>query len=65
VAVLEVVAREEIIEDLIAELDDPLSIVEMIRTGVVAMGRGTRVHDTQYQANGVGGTNGNTRHNGI
>jgi acetolactate synthase-1/3 small subunit len=65
VAVLEVVGREEIIEDLIAELDDPLTIIEMIRTGVVAMGRGTRVHDTQYQANGVNGSNGNMRHNGI
>lgn len=63
-AVLEVVARAEIIEDLIAELGDPLSIVEMIRTGVVAMGRGTRVHDTQYQANGSSGSNGNIRTNG-
>jgi acetolactate synthase I/III small subunit len=57
VAVLELVARGEIIEDLIAELN-PLGIVEMIRTGVVAMGRGTRVHDTQYKSNGASRTNG-------
>ena len=65
VAVLEVVAREQIIEDLIAELGEPLSIVEMIRTGVVAMGRGTRVHDTQYQASGTNGANGKVRTNGF
>lgn len=61
VAILEIAAREEIIEDLIVELG-PLGIVEMIRTGIVAMGRGTRVHDTQFQS--PNGSNGSSRTNG-
>jgi acetolactate synthase-1/3 small subunit len=48
VAILEIAAREDIIEDLIKELE-PLGIVEMVRTGVVAMGRGVRILDTQYE----------------
>jgi acetolactate synthase-1/3 small subunit len=48
VAILEIAAHESIIEALIHELE-PLGIVEMVRTGVVAMGRGVRILDTQYE----------------
>jgi len=48
VAILEIAAQEDIIEALIHELE-PLGIVEMVRTGVVAMGRGVRILDTQYE----------------
>ena len=33
---------------MIGELE-PLGIVELVRTGVVAMGRGIRILDTQYE----------------
>jgi acetolactate synthase I/III small subunit len=48
VAILEIAAHEDIIESLIHELE-PLGIVEMVRTGVVAMGRGVRILDTAYE----------------
>jgi acetolactate synthase I/III small subunit len=48
VAVIEIAAQEDVVEQMIAELA-PIGIVEMVRTGVVAMGRGTRIHDTQYE----------------
>jgi len=48
VAVLEIVAHEDVIEDMLAELH-PIGIVEMVRTGIVAMGRGTRIQDTHYE----------------
>ncbi len=44
VAILEISAAIYVIEQLIEELR-PLGIVEMVRTGVVAMGRGIRIHD--------------------
>lgn len=44
VAILEIAATTHLIEQLIDELR-PLGIVEMVRTGVVAMGRGIRIHD--------------------
>lgn len=44
VAILEIAAAIDIIEELIDELR-PIGIVEMVRTGVVAMGRGIRIHD--------------------
>lgn len=47
VAILEVVAEEAMVEEVIEALQ-PVGIVEMVRTGVVAMGRGTRIQDTQY-----------------
>jgi acetolactate synthase I/III small subunit len=47
-AILEISAQEEVVEGLIKELE-PIGIVEMVRTGVVAMGRGTRILDTQYE----------------
>ncbi len=48
VAILELVAQENIVEEMIDELR-PVGIVELVRTGVVAMGRGTRIQDTQYE----------------
>lgn len=47
VAIVELTAPEEVIDQLLAELE-PLGIVEMVRTGVVAMGRGSRILDTSY-----------------
>jgi acetolactate synthase-1/3 small subunit len=48
VAILEIAAQENIVEALIAELE-PLGIVEIVRTGVVAMGRGVRILDTEWE----------------
>ena len=47
VAIIEMVATEEILEEFINEVQ-PTGIVEMIRTGVVSMGRGIRIHDTNF-----------------
>ncbi len=47
VAIIEMVGTEEILEEFI-EAVRPTGIVEMIRTGVVSMGRGTRIHDTKF-----------------
>ncbi len=44
VAIIEMVGTEEIIETFIDEVR-AVGIVEMIRTGVVSMGRGIRIHD--------------------
>ncbi|MDE0610133.1 MAG: acetolactate synthase small subunit [Anaerolineaceae bacterium] len=48
VAIVEVTAHEEQVEAMIEEFR-PIGIVEMVRTGVVAMGRGIRIQDTQYE----------------
>jgi len=48
VAIIEMVATEELLEQFIDEVR-PVGIVEMIRTGLVAMGRGTRIHDTNFK----------------
>ena len=48
VAIIEVTAHEEQVEQMIEELR-PIGIVEMVRTGVVAMGRGVRIQDTLYE----------------
>lgn len=48
VAIIEMVGTEELIETFISEVK-PVGIVEMIRTGLVAMGRGTRIHDTEFK----------------
>lgn len=48
VAIVEITAQEDIVEALIGELK-PLGIVEMVRTGVVAMGRGVRILDSTYE----------------
>ena len=47
VAIIEMVGTETILEEFIEEVK-PTGIVEMIRTGVVSMGRGTRIHDTTF-----------------
>lgn len=48
VAIIEMVSTEEILEKFIDEVRS-VGIVEMIRTGVVSMGRGTRIHDTNFR----------------
>lgn len=48
VAIVEVTAHEEQVEAMIEELR-PIGIMEMVRTGVVAMGRGIRIQDTRYE----------------
>ncbi|KXK24601.1 MAG: acetolactate synthase small subunit [Chloroflexi bacterium OLB15] len=48
VAIVQIAAQEDLVEMLIKELE-PLGIVEMVRTGVVAMGRGVRILDSQYE----------------
>ncbi len=48
VVIIEMVGTESIIENFIEEVR-PTGIVEMIRTGVVSMGRGTRIHDSDFQ----------------
>ncbi len=48
VAIVEVTAHEAQVEAMIEEFR-PIGIVEMVRTGVVAMGRGVRIQDTQYE----------------
>ncbi len=48
VAIVEITAQEDIVESLINELR-PVGIVEMVRTGVVALGRGIRIMDTDYE----------------
>ena len=66
VAIIEMVGSEKIIEQFIDEVR-PIGIVEMIRTGVVSMGRGTRIHDTNFkrpdltQTSSEGVSNGNGR----
>lgn len=58
-AIVEIVAQEEVVEGMIRELKE-VGIVEMVRTGVVAMGRGARILDTQYEP-AVSVANGNGR----
>lgn len=61
VAIVEIAAQEDLVEALIEELK-PQGIVELVRTGVVAMGRGVRILDSSYEpivpvtANGNGKT---------
>lgn len=65
VAIIEMTGTEALIEELIEELR-PVGIIEMVRTGVVAMARGARIIDTAYEPpaprkkavmNGSGGHN--------
>ncbi len=58
-AIVEIAAREEQVEEVIRQLSE-IGIVELVRTGVVAMGRGTRIMDTDYEppvfsSNGLNG----------
>lgn len=48
VAIIEMTGTEGLIEDLIDELV-PVGIIEMVRTGVVAMARGTRIIDSAHE----------------
>jgi acetolactate synthase-1/3 small subunit len=48
VAIVEITAQEDIVEAMIQELA-PVGILEMVRTGVVAMGRGVRILDSDYE----------------
>jgi acetolactate synthase-1/3 small subunit len=48
VAIVEITAQEDLVEDFIRAVQ-PIGIVEMVRTGVVAMGRGVRILDTDYE----------------
>lgn len=48
VAIVEMTGTDEFVAQFIDALR-PIGIVEMIRTGLVAMGRGTRIHDTEYE----------------
>ena len=48
VAIIEITAQEDIVEAMIEELR-PVGIVELVRTGVVAMGRGVRILKSEYE----------------
>lgn len=48
VAIVEIAGPEDVVEDVIEQLR-PIGILEMVRTGVVAMGRGTRILDSDYE----------------
>jgi len=48
VAIIEITAQQDIVESLINDLR-PIGIVELVRTGVVAMGRGIRILDSDYE----------------
>lgn len=63
VAIIEMIGTEELVEEFIEQVR-PVGIVEMIRTGVVAMGRGTRIHDTSYEPTKVAPLNGSANGNG-
>lgn len=52
VAIVEITAPVEIVEAFIQEAGD-IGIVEMVRTGVVAMGRGVRILDSEYEPAGA------------
>ena len=57
VAIIEMSGTEELVENFVNELR-PFDIVELVRTGLVAMGRGVRIHDTDYEPVQVKSTNG-------
>lgn len=46
--IVEITAREDMVEEFIDAMR-PIGIVELVRTGVVAMGRGARILDSDYQ----------------
>lgn len=48
VAIIEITARTLLVEEFIDALK-PIGIQELVRTGVVAMGRGIRTQDTDYE----------------
>jgi len=61
VAIVEMSGTEDLVEKFVEEIR-PVGIVEMIRTGIVAMGRGTRVQDTEYEPAVPYKSNGNGTH---
>jgi acetolactate synthase-1/3 small subunit len=48
VAIIEMSGTEELVEKFVEQLR-PFEILELVRTGLVAMGRGTRIMDTDYE----------------
>ncbi len=58
VAIVEITAQEDIVEGFIQAVA-PIGIVELVRTGVVAMGRGVRILDSDYEPALPVGANGN------
>lgn len=48
VAIIEMSGTEELVEKFLNALQ-PFEILELVRTGLVAMGRGTRILDTEYE----------------
>jgi acetolactate synthase-1/3 small subunit len=60
VAIVEITAQENLVQAFIDAVE-PIGIVEMVRTGVVAMGRGVRILDTDYEP-AVPQTNGSIQH---
>jgi acetolactate synthase I/III small subunit len=48
VAIIEMSGTEDLVEHFVDELR-PFEILELVRTGVVAMGRGVRIQDTEYE----------------
>lgn len=48
VAIVEMSGTEDLVEQFLEELA-PFDILELVRTGVVAMKRGTRIQDTEYK----------------
>lgn len=57
VAIIEISGTEDLVERFVNELR-PFDILEMVRTGLVAMGRGTRIQDTDYEPAKVKHSNG-------
>ena len=48
VAIIEMSGTEELVEKFVDQLR-PFEILELVRTGLVAMGRGVRIMDTDYE----------------
>ncbi len=60
-AIVEITAQEDIVEAFIGAAD-AIGIVEIVRTGVVAMGRGVRILDSDYEPAFPSAINGNALH---
>jgi acetolactate synthase I/III small subunit len=62
VAIVEMSGTEDLVEQFLEALK-PFGIVESVRTGVVAMGRGTRIQDTDFEPPYLQNGNGITHKN--
>lgn len=62
VAIIEMSGTEDLVEQFLEALK-PFGIVELVRTGVVAMGRGTRIQDTDFEPYYLQNGNGITHKN--